>query len=162
MRYSYFDEEIDFSLSRYYEAVFPGDYGIPNPPWFFVTKSYWCGSSSGKVDDSHEPTVSQTCRYKHSAMQHTVFSSSGQNYFHSGYVKPSSQKPWLWRGAHGPGSRCFHLQFKQSFQSMSTKSVFCELEYLANSLWLGFPGIEAGASRSYGERIQETKGIMSS
>ncbi|CAB4007510.1 ATP-binding cassette sub-family A member 3-like [Paramuricea clavata] len=41
----------------YYEAVFPGDYGIPHSPWFFVTKSYWCGTSTSKVDSSQEPAA---------------------------------------------------------------------------------------------------------
>ena len=29
---------------RYVEAVFPGDFGIKEKPWFMFTKSYWCGS----------------------------------------------------------------------------------------------------------------------
>ncbi|XP_059473610.1 ATP-binding cassette sub-family A member 7-like isoform X2 [Neocloeon triangulifer] len=30
-------------LTWYIEAVFPGEYGVPKPWYFFVKKSYWCG-----------------------------------------------------------------------------------------------------------------------
>ena len=33
-------------LMWYIEAVFPGQYGVPKPFYFFLTKSYWTGSSS--------------------------------------------------------------------------------------------------------------------
>ena len=43
----------------YIEAVFPGQYGVPKPFYFFLTKSYWMGSSSsGSIaldsDSTHE------------------------------------------------------------------------------------------------------------
>ncbi|KAL5263173.1 hypothetical protein ACHWQZ_G008548 [Mnemiopsis leidyi] len=31
-------------LTWYVEAVFPGDFGIKEKPWFMFTKAYWCGS----------------------------------------------------------------------------------------------------------------------
>lgn len=31
-------------LTWYIEAVFPGQYGVPKPWYFFITKSYWCGT----------------------------------------------------------------------------------------------------------------------
>ena len=31
-------------FARYVEAVFPGEFGIKQKPWFFVTKEYWFGS----------------------------------------------------------------------------------------------------------------------
>ena len=33
-------------LTWYIEAVFPGEYGVPKPWYFFVTKSYWFGPQS--------------------------------------------------------------------------------------------------------------------
>ncbi|UYV67345.1 ABCA1 [Cordylochernes scorpioides] len=32
----------------YIEAVFPGQYGVPKPWYFFATHSYWCGTVSSK------------------------------------------------------------------------------------------------------------------
>lgn len=43
-------------LTWYIEAVFPGQYGIPRPWYFFVLKSYWCGGVSEK--DSLEEGLS--------------------------------------------------------------------------------------------------------
>ena len=40
-------------LTWYIEAVFPGDFGIPRPWYFFLTSSYWCGS---RVSSSEERT----------------------------------------------------------------------------------------------------------
>ena len=31
-------------ILRYVEAVFPGDFGIKQKPWFMFTKTYWFGS----------------------------------------------------------------------------------------------------------------------
>ncbi|KAL3172910.1 hypothetical protein MRX96_012654 [Rhipicephalus microplus] len=39
------DAVLYFALAWYIEAVFPGQYGVPKPWYFFVTKSYWCGAS---------------------------------------------------------------------------------------------------------------------
>ncbi|XP_077499685.1 phospholipid-transporting ATPase ABCA1-like isoform X2 [Amblyomma americanum] len=39
------DAVLYFVLAWYIEAVFPGQYGVPKPWYFFVTKSYWCGAS---------------------------------------------------------------------------------------------------------------------
>ena len=33
----------------YIEAVFPGEYGVPKPWYFFLTKSYWTGRPSGSA-----------------------------------------------------------------------------------------------------------------
>ncbi|XP_067927873.1 phospholipid-transporting ATPase ABCA3-like [Watersipora subatra] len=40
----FFDSIIHLVLMWYIEAVFPGNYGIPQPPYFFVLPSYWCGT----------------------------------------------------------------------------------------------------------------------
>ena len=34
---------------RYIDAVFPGQYGIPKPFYFFLTPSYWLGQPVGRV-----------------------------------------------------------------------------------------------------------------
>ena len=36
-------------LMWYIEAVFPGEYGVPKPFYFFLTKSYWTGRPSGSL-----------------------------------------------------------------------------------------------------------------
>lgn len=48
---------------RYVEAVIPGEYGIPEKPWFFLTKSYWFGISTSKVDDSQELVVRKSSEF---------------------------------------------------------------------------------------------------
>uniref|UniRef100_A0A4W3GXS0 ATP-binding cassette sub-family A member 1-like n=1 Tax=Callorhinchus milii TaxID=7868 RepID=A0A4W3GXS0_CALMI len=45
------DAFIYWLLVLYIEAVFPGQYGIPKPWYFLVTKSYWCGSSSQNKEE---------------------------------------------------------------------------------------------------------------
>ena len=36
-------------LMWYIEAVWPGQYGVPKPPYFFLTASYWLGSHSTPI-----------------------------------------------------------------------------------------------------------------
>ena len=42
--------DITFFFTRYVEAVFPGEYGIPKPFYFPCMPSYWCGVNSPKVN----------------------------------------------------------------------------------------------------------------
>ncbi|XP_062592616.1 phospholipid-transporting ATPase ABCA1-like [Saccostrea cucullata] len=44
-------------LTWYIEAVFPGEYGIPRPWYFFVLKSYWCGNQTkeGNLEEGLSP-----------------------------------------------------------------------------------------------------------
>ncbi|KAG8195500.1 hypothetical protein JTE90_010802 [Oedothorax gibbosus] len=42
-----FDGLVYLIITWYIEAVFPGQYGVPKPFYFFLTKSYWCGASAG-------------------------------------------------------------------------------------------------------------------
>uniref|UniRef100_A0A3Q2YZQ1 ATP binding cassette subfamily A member 1 n=1 Tax=Hippocampus comes TaxID=109280 RepID=A0A3Q2YZQ1_HIPCM len=44
----YFDSFLYGLLTWYIEAVFPGQYGIPRPWYFPVTKSYWLGEEENK------------------------------------------------------------------------------------------------------------------
>lgn len=32
-------------IALYVEAVFPGEYGVPQPWYYLFTSSYWCGPS---------------------------------------------------------------------------------------------------------------------
>lgn len=52
------DAVLYFVLAWYIEAVFPGQYGVPKPWYFFVTKSYWCGSSHS---DSPRKSAWESC-----------------------------------------------------------------------------------------------------
>ncbi|CAD5209141.1 unnamed protein product [Bursaphelenchus xylophilus] len=56
-------DTIVYSLAAWYiSAVFPGDYGIPQPFYFFLTKRYWIGmngSNNGEVDDDAEEESSE-------------------------------------------------------------------------------------------------------
>ena len=40
---------VEHPLKRYIEAVWPGQYGVPKPPYFFLTASYWLGSHSNPI-----------------------------------------------------------------------------------------------------------------
>ena len=40
-------------ISRYIENVFPGEFGLPRPPWFPFLPSYWCGSKGNKGSQIH-------------------------------------------------------------------------------------------------------------
>uniref|UniRef100_A0A8C5FEU4 ABC transporter domain-containing protein n=1 Tax=Gadus morhua TaxID=8049 RepID=A0A8C5FEU4_GADMO len=40
------DALLYWTLTCYIENVFPGQYGIPKPWYFLVTRSYWCGTTS--------------------------------------------------------------------------------------------------------------------
>ncbi len=37
-------------VDRYIEAVWPGDFGIPQPFYFPFTRSYWCGPSASETE----------------------------------------------------------------------------------------------------------------
>lgn len=37
----YLDIFLYIFLAWYIDNVFPGEFGIPRPPWFFATKKYW-------------------------------------------------------------------------------------------------------------------------
>lgn len=39
------DGIIYFLITLYVEAIFPGEYGVPQPWYFPFTASYWCGES---------------------------------------------------------------------------------------------------------------------
>lgn len=44
------DGVIYFLITLYVEAVFPGQYGVPQPWYFPFTARYWCGESyKGKI-----------------------------------------------------------------------------------------------------------------
>lgn len=45
-----FDAILYAVLTWYIEAVFPGKYGVPRKPWFFLLPSYWCGSARRSND----------------------------------------------------------------------------------------------------------------
>ncbi|XP_035826205.1 ATP-binding cassette sub-family A member 7 [Aplysia californica] len=56
----YVDALIYLILTWYIEAVFPGQYGMPRKPWFFLQRSYWCGhakshstEAGGQVANGH-------------------------------------------------------------------------------------------------------------
>ncbi|XP_069503020.1 phospholipid-transporting ATPase ABCA3 [Ambystoma mexicanum] len=50
-------------VTWYVEAVFPGEYGIPQPWYFFLTPSYWCGTPSTNLvkekEDEEDPEKAQ-------------------------------------------------------------------------------------------------------
>jgi len=46
------------TYNRYIDAVFPGEYGIPKPFYFFLTPSYWLGRQGKQVDLSDAAEVS--------------------------------------------------------------------------------------------------------
>ncbi|XP_070581084.1 phospholipid-transporting ATPase ABCA3-like isoform X2 [Ptychodera flava] len=54
------DTVIYLLIAWYVEAVFPGDYGIPQPWYFPVMPSYWCGTRQKvmvDVDDERTPLI---------------------------------------------------------------------------------------------------------
>eukprot|EP00050_Salpingoeca_kvevrii_P017794 m.68315 g.68315 ORF g.68315 m.68315 type:complete len:2462 (-) comp7733_c0_seq1:119-7504(-) len=51
----FFDAVFYFILTWYIETVWPGEYGIPQPPYFFLLKSYWKGAP--KSEHSEEPAA---------------------------------------------------------------------------------------------------------
>ncbi|XP_067006390.2 phospholipid-transporting ATPase ABCA3 isoform X2 [Anabrus simplex] len=50
------DSFIYLLITVYVEAVFPGDYGVPKPWYFFLQKSFWCGVSQKKFNNSTSDT----------------------------------------------------------------------------------------------------------
>ncbi|KAJ4944100.1 hypothetical protein JOQ06_012646 [Pogonophryne albipinna] len=50
-----FDAVLYGIMTWYFEAVFPGQYGIPRPWYFPFTKSYWCG-------EKENPNISTLCQ----------------------------------------------------------------------------------------------------
>ncbi|XP_072455492.1 phospholipid-transporting ATPase ABCA3 [Notamacropus eugenii] len=53
-----FDSAFYGLVTWYVEAVFPGEYGMPQPWYFFLMPSYWCGnqrSMMGKEEEEDDP-----------------------------------------------------------------------------------------------------------
>ncbi|RWS28570.1 ATP-binding cassette sub-family A member 7-like protein [Leptotrombidium deliense] len=53
------DTFIFWLLTWYIEAVFPGEYGVPKPWYFFVTKKYWC-SIPDKISNGSDEDVQRS------------------------------------------------------------------------------------------------------
>ncbi|KFQ31780.1 ATP-binding cassette sub-family A member 9, partial [Merops nubicus] len=59
-----FDSILYLLLAIYFDKVLPGKYGVPYPPLFFLSPSYWCQPRGGYVgvragtDSSQDPTSS--------------------------------------------------------------------------------------------------------
>jgi hypothetical protein len=51
--FMYLDTLLYAFLAWYIDNVFPGEFGIPRPPWFFVTKRYW-SDTFGLKDTPHQ------------------------------------------------------------------------------------------------------------
>eukprot|EP00058_Branchiostoma_floridae_P010060 XP_002595548.1 hypothetical protein BRAFLDRAFT_117471 [Branchiostoma floridae] len=67
-------------VAWYIEAVFPGDYGVPQPWYFPVLRSYWCGSSkSDFVDEDDNETTPLLSGEKHSDNQGEYFEKNPAN-----------------------------------------------------------------------------------
>ncbi|XP_019627958.1 PREDICTED: ATP-binding cassette sub-family A member 3-like [Branchiostoma belcheri] len=67
-------------VAWYVEAVFPGDYGVPQPWYFPVLRSYWCGSSkSDFVDEDDNETTPLLSGEKHSDNQGEYFETNPAN-----------------------------------------------------------------------------------
>ncbi|XP_035828704.1 phospholipid-transporting ATPase ABCA7 [Aplysia californica] len=54
----YLDAIIYFLIAWYIEAVFPGEYGIPRKPWFFIQKSFWMGTIDRQKQDRMDVEMS--------------------------------------------------------------------------------------------------------
>jgi len=50
MRMFIVDTVVYMLLALYTEAVFPGEYGVPLPWYFPLTKTYWCGNTTESQD----------------------------------------------------------------------------------------------------------------
>lgn len=53
-------------VTWYVEAIFPGQFGVPQPWYFFITPSYWCGHPRtvlGKEDEDHDPEKALKTEY---------------------------------------------------------------------------------------------------
>ena len=46
-------------LMWYIEAVFPGQYGVPKPFYFFLTSSYWTGKPSSPLPHQQEDSLAE-------------------------------------------------------------------------------------------------------
>ena len=55
--------DITFFFTRYVEAVFPGEYGIPKPFYFPCMPSYWCGVNSPKVNPDNDYREEESLRH---------------------------------------------------------------------------------------------------
>ncbi|XP_067672614.1 phospholipid-transporting ATPase ABCA3-like [Haliotis asinina] len=59
-----FDSVLYCAIAWYVEAVFPGEFGVPQKWYFFLTRSYWCGTKQrDDVDDSKDLNPEQDDEY---------------------------------------------------------------------------------------------------
>ncbi|XP_066238945.1 phospholipid-transporting ATPase ABCA3 [Saccopteryx leptura] len=53
-------------VTWYVEAIFPGQFGVPQPWYFFIMPSYWCGHPRtvlGKEEEDHDPEKALKTEY---------------------------------------------------------------------------------------------------
>ncbi|XP_066131310.1 phospholipid-transporting ATPase ABCA3 [Saccopteryx bilineata] len=53
-------------VTWYVEAIFPGQFGVPQPWYFFIMPSYWCGHPRtvlGKEEEDHDPEKALRTEY---------------------------------------------------------------------------------------------------
>ncbi|XP_071106304.1 phospholipid-transporting ATPase ABCA3-like [Haliotis cracherodii] len=59
-----FDSVLYCAIAWYVEAVFPGEFGVPQKWYFFLTRSYWCGTKQrDDVDDSKDLNTEKEDEY---------------------------------------------------------------------------------------------------
>ena len=66
------DSLVYLILMWYIEAVFPGEFGVPKPWYFFLTKSYWMGKPSRpSVNYDSDMDIQMGERSKHNEAEPT-------------------------------------------------------------------------------------------
>ncbi|XP_078609223.1 phospholipid-transporting ATPase ABCA3-like isoform X2 [Branchiostoma floridae x Branchiostoma japonicum] len=64
------DTVVYLVITWYIEAVFPGKYGVPKPPYFLFQRSYWCGPSNRvKHGEKTEKKGPSECHDNHVAYE---------------------------------------------------------------------------------------------
>ncbi|XP_012941784.1 ATP-binding cassette sub-family A member 3 [Aplysia californica] len=59
------DTGIHLLITWYLDNVWPGEFGVPKPPYFCFTKSYWCGAGRAATDSSlYEAQDGQNRRFE--------------------------------------------------------------------------------------------------
>ncbi|XP_013411172.1 ATP-binding cassette sub-family A member 3 isoform X2 [Lingula anatina] len=78
------DSVLYMLLAFYIEAVFPGEFGLPQPWYFPVTRSFWCGTKQKKVYVMEDEECAPLMKHATGAQNHSEYFEKDPSGLHAG------------------------------------------------------------------------------
>ncbi|KAK2097333.1 ATP-binding cassette sub- A member 3 [Saguinus oedipus] len=124
-------------VTWYVEAVFPGQFGVPQPCYFFIMPSYWCGKPrtvTGKEEEDSDPEKALRTEYFEAEPEDLV---AGIRIKHLSKQHGSETS----RSPGAPSEPCSLLPFGQFPRAQTTSPASQEMPDSAVQQCLGLMGL---------------------